>query len=80
MRYADEDRAGGLNTMTRDADHDFCTPGAHKTVLATHKGTPNLYGAECSCGWEDNTLYTDPEAAEEKGAHHEHQATTAAAS
>lgn len=30
MRYADEDRADGRNTMTRDADEDFCTPGATK--------------------------------------------------
>jgi hypothetical protein len=24
MRYADEDRAGGRNTLTRDADRDRC--------------------------------------------------------
>ena len=73
MRYADEDRAGGLNTMTRDADQDYCTPGAHKTVLAIHEGTPDLYGAECSCGWASNTLWTDPEAAEYDGASHERE-------
>ena len=71
MRYADEDRADGRNTMTRDADEDFCTPGAHKTVLAVHEGSPTLYGAECSCGWESDYLWTDPEAAEQFGAAHE---------
>ncbi len=71
MRFADEDRADGRNTMTREADEDFCTPGAHRTVVATYEGTPTLYGAECSCGWESDVLSTDPECAESDGTEHE---------
>lgn len=32
MRFADEDRAGGRNTLTRDADVDLCTPGVDFTL------------------------------------------------
>ena len=71
MRYADEDRADGRNTLTRAADEDFCTPEAHVTVVARHEGEPTLYGAECGCGWAADYLSTDPECAEHDGAKHE---------
>lgn len=34
-------------------------------------GVPELYGAACSCGWESESVWSDPEAAENDAANHE---------
>lgn len=50
---------------------------AHRTTVLdlTHPQDPlGLFGAQCSCGWQSESLWSDPEAAEEDAATHEREA------
>lgn len=39
------------------------------------QGSPALFRASCSCGWESDHLWSDPEAAEQDAANHEAEAS-----
>jgi hypothetical protein len=61
-RAADEDRCGGLNTMTRFADDDLCTPGTG-TVTDVFQGPVSgvwLYVVD-GTGYTENELRPVPE-------------------
>lgn len=51
-------------------------PPRHRTKVERIPGTnPRLFGASCLfCAWESESLWTDPEAAEEAAVDHEREA------
>lgn len=54
-------------------------PTTHRTKMDTLPGVePQLFGAVCfTCGWESESVWTDPEAAEEARMRHEVEARRA---
>jgi hypothetical protein len=52
-------------------------PSPHRAFVLSNgfapQGAPELFGANCSCGWESDALWSDTEAAEQEAANHERE-------